>query len=53
MVTLILWMQRWNIEAPGSQALVFAPQSDVFATEQPLEWQPAAYSAQTSEIPLN
>ena len=53
LVTLILWMRRWNIEAPASQALVFAPQSDVFAAEQTLEWQPAAYSAQTSEIPLN
>ena len=53
MVTLILWIQRWNIVAPASQALVLAAQSDVFATEQPLEWQPAAYSAQTSEIPLN
>ena len=53
MVTLILWMQRWNIVAPASQALVLAAQSDVFATEQPLEWQPSAYSAQASEIPLN
>ena len=52
LVTLILWMQRWNIEAPTSQAPVFAPQSEVVAAEQPLEWQPA-YSAQTSEIPLN
>jgi asparagine synthase (glutamine-hydrolysing) len=53
LVTLILWMQRWNIEAPASHALVYASESEAVSADQPLEWQPAAYSARTSEIPLN
>jgi asparagine synthase (glutamine-hydrolysing) len=53
LVTLILWMRRWNIEAPASSALVFAAQSEALVVEPALEWQPAAYSARTSASPLN
>jgi asparagine synthase (glutamine-hydrolysing) len=53
LVTLLLWMKRWNIEAPALQPPVFAAQSEAVAAGQPLMWQPAPYSARTSEIPLN
>jgi asparagine synthase (glutamine-hydrolysing) len=53
LVTLILWMQRWNIEAPASSALVFAEQSDALAVEPIMKRQPANYSARTWESPLD
>jgi asparagine synthase (glutamine-hydrolysing) len=51
LVTLLLWMRRWNIEAPASSALVFAEHAEVITEVPPVEWQHAAYSART-EIPL-
>ncbi len=57
LVTLLLWMKRWGIEAPATPALtqppLFVPQIEVFAPDHPRQLQPAAYSARTSEIPLN
>jgi asparagine synthase (glutamine-hydrolysing) len=53
LVTLILWMRRWEIEAPAGRPLAFAERGDIFAAEQPLLWQPATYTPQTSEIPFN
>jgi asparagine synthase (glutamine-hydrolysing) len=52
LLTLILWMKRWNVEAPDRQPLVLAPQSEVFAEVPSLVWQPASYSARVSEAPL-
>ena len=52
LLILMLWMKRWNVEAPVRQPLVFAPQDEVFAEEPSLVWQPASYSAQISEVRL-
>ncbi len=53
LMTLILWMKRWNIEVPARQPLAFPSESEVFVEEPSLLWQPAPYSARTSEIPLS
>lgn len=53
LVTLMLWMKRWKIEAPTLEPVVFAAQAETVAEGQELAWQPASYSAQTSEMPLN
>ena len=52
LMTLMLWMKRWKIEAPILQPLVFAAQPE--ATYEGLEqaWEPAPSSARKSEMPL-
>ncbi len=52
LVTLMLWMKRWKIEAPTLQPLVFAAQPEATYQEQETAWQPAPYHARTSEFPL-
>lgn len=51
LVTLLLWMKRWKIEAPAMQPLVFTT-AEASAKAHGLAWQPAPYSARTSELPL-
>lgn len=53
LVTLILWMKRWNVEAPALEPRVATVPSERIAKEDSLLWQPASYSAQASEVPLN
>jgi asparagine synthase (glutamine-hydrolysing) len=48
LLTLILWMKRWKVEAPAPQVRVMPPKSKVFEAEPSLQWQPASYSARTS-----
>lgn len=48
LLTLILWMKRWKVEAPASVLRAIPPRSEVFAEEESLHWQPASYSAPTS-----
>jgi asparagine synthase (glutamine-hydrolysing) len=52
LVTLILWMKRWNIEAPGVQSQARVQHGEFQAGEPQLGWQPAPYSARTSGAPL-
>jgi asparagine synthase (glutamine-hydrolysing) len=52
LLTLMLWMKRWKIEAPEPHAQAFSPQCEDFAEEPSLQWQPVSYSAQTSQVPL-
>ena len=52
LVTLLLWMKRWKIEAPAMQPLVHAAEEEASEEVQGLAWQPAPYSARTSELPL-
>jgi asparagine synthase (glutamine-hydrolyzing) len=52
LVTLMLWMQRWKIEAPTLRPLVFAAQSEATYDGIASEWQPEPYNARTSELPL-
>jgi asparagine synthase (glutamine-hydrolysing) len=52
LVTLMLWMKRWKIEAPVIQPLVFAAHAEAIAKEKSREWEPAQYTARTSEMPL-
>lgn len=52
LLTLVLWMKRWNVEAPAHQPMAFAPQSVEFVEEPSSLWQPVSYSARTSEVPL-
>lgn len=52
LVTLLLWMKRWKIEAPEVQRFVYAAEEEASADVQALAWQPASYSPQTSELPL-
>ncbi len=52
LVTLLLWMKRWKIEAPTLQPLVFATQQEASLQGDALAWQPAPYTARISEIPL-
>ncbi len=51
LVTLMLWMKRWKIETPTMQPLVFAAQPEAALGKQGMAWQPAPYSARTSEQP--
>jgi len=53
LMTLILWMKRWRVEAPDGAPQAIAQTSEVYVQEPSLLWQPAPYSAQTSQIPLN
>lgn len=52
LVTLLLWMKRWKIEAPATQSLVHVAEEEASEEVQGLAWQPAPYSARTSELPL-
>ena len=52
LVTLMLWMKRWKIETPTPQPLVFAAQEEATAQRESMEWEPAHYSARTSNVPL-
>jgi asparagine synthase (glutamine-hydrolysing) len=51
LMTLMLWMKRWKIEVPTLQPLVFAAQADATYETQGSAWEPAPYTARTSEIP--
>jgi asparagine synthase (glutamine-hydrolysing) len=44
LTTLILWMKRWNVQAPSQPARAFGPQSEGIEQELSLLWQPASYS---------
>lgn len=46
LVTLLLWMRRWKIEAPATQPLAFAAEAAT-AKARGLAWRPAPYSART------
>ena len=52
LLTLMLWMKRWKIEAPTLQPLVFAAQSEATYESQGTAWEPARYTARSSEMPL-
>ncbi|MGH9587579.1 MAG: asparagine synthase (glutamine-hydrolyzing), partial [Acidobacteriaceae bacterium] len=48
LITLMLWLKRWNVETPGrSGPLLAAPERDL-QEDSLLSWLPASYSAQTS-----
>jgi asparagine synthase (glutamine-hydrolysing) len=44
LTTLILWMKRWNVQAPSQPARALGPKSEGLEQESPLLWQPASYS---------
>ena len=44
LTTLILWMKRWNVQAPSQPARALGPKSEGLDQESPLLWQPASYS---------
>lgn len=48
LMTLMLWMKRWNVEGPRALTPEFDQQRVVFPEESSLQLQPASYSAQTS-----
>jgi asparagine synthase (glutamine-hydrolysing) len=52
LMTLMLWMKRWQIETPTLQPLVFAVQAEATYETQDTAWEPVPYTARTSEIPL-
>jgi asparagine synthase (glutamine-hydrolysing) len=52
LVTLLLWMKRWKIEAPALEPLVFAEQQQTTCSSPDMTWQPAIYSARSSKLPL-
>jgi asparagine synthase (glutamine-hydrolysing) len=47
LMTLMLWMKRWNVEGPTTRVPELDQQRVVFAEEPSLQLQPASYSAQT------
>lgn len=49
LVTLVPWMKQWNIEAPAMEPVAVTEQMQEPAVEE-LAWEPAAYSARTSEM---
>jgi asparagine synthase (glutamine-hydrolysing) len=53
LMTLLLWMKRWNIETPEEADAVFAPQTTVYTTVQPIEVPAAACSEQAPEMPTS
>ncbi|MDR3791907.1 MAG: asparagine synthase (glutamine-hydrolyzing) [Terracidiphilus sp.] len=53
LVTLLLWMKRWKIETPAQAHVPSAVEDESMAGGPALMWEPAPYSARTSEIPLN
>jgi asparagine synthase (glutamine-hydrolysing) len=52
LLTLILWMKRWKVEAPAQQPQVVTPRVDEFAGASSLSWQHASYPAPTSPVRL-
>jgi asparagine synthase (glutamine-hydrolysing) len=49
LLTLILWMKRWKVEAPAQRTLGLLTKGHLVVEEDsPLQWQPASYSARTS-----
>ena len=48
LLTLVLWMRRWNVEAPAMAPAMIADPEEVFVAEPSLSCQPASYSAQIS-----
>ncbi|HEX4757404.1 MAG TPA: asparagine synthase (glutamine-hydrolyzing) [Terracidiphilus sp.] len=51
LVTLMLWMKRWNIEAPARVPLTISAASQ--AAGEKLVWEPAPHSPRTSEMPFD
>ena len=48
LLTLMLWMRRWNVEAPAMAPSLAADPEELYAAEPSLSCQPASYSAQIS-----
>jgi asparagine synthase (glutamine-hydrolysing) len=53
LLTLLLWMKRWNIELPDREPIEFLPASQSFAAGPSLARPPAPRAAQISEHPFN
>jgi hypothetical protein len=51
LVTLMLWMKRWNIEAPARVPLTISAASHAAGAK--LLWEQAPHSPRTSEMPLD
>jgi asparagine synthase (glutamine-hydrolysing) len=51
LMTLLLWMKRWNVEAPASQPVAFGSQNEAFAQETSSLTHSAPLSAQTTPLP--
>jgi asparagine synthase (glutamine-hydrolysing) len=51
LVTLLLWMKRWNIEVPERQPMAFSPQMEIFVQERPPLQPPSPCAAHPSEAP--
>jgi len=49
LVTLILWMKRWKVEAPAGQAAARVQHGEVLTDETSQIWQPAPYSARSTD----
>jgi hypothetical protein len=45
LLTLMLWMKRWKIEAPATESQLVASCTDLTPEDSSLAWQPASYSA--------
>ena len=48
LLTLTLWMRRWNIEVPNEWTPMPLPQEEVVVGDPSLHWRPASYSVETS-----
>jgi asparagine synthase (glutamine-hydrolysing) len=48
LLMLVLWMKRWNVEAPLASEVVLASPGEAILAEPPLLWQPASYFSQIS-----
>jgi asparagine synthase (glutamine-hydrolysing) len=45
LLTLMLWMKRWKIEAPATESQLVASCTELTPEDSSLAWQPASYSA--------
>jgi asparagine synthase (glutamine-hydrolysing) len=52
LLTLVLWMKRWNVEAPAQRSETVVAENLDLEEESSLLWQPASFSAPTSQARL-